>query len=186
MMSRIGRLILALSLILSLALTRSDTTAAAKQQQRASYELPVEVFQVYELPITINETVLIKTKTGYLLKCLLSNGSEFRQLGLTYSMAVMDSMNVKNIVVTRNERVKLSGYQTKSVTFKTPLKLDLKGDERLVLILERVISTRYIWDVLKAKESLAAYSAGDYSITPRVQRLSNQIDTPSLQPKVIY
>ena len=185
-MSRVGRLLLAFALLLSPALPQSALTTSANQQQRAPHELAVEVFQVYELPITINDAVLVKTKKGHLLKCVLSNGSEFRQLGLRYSLAIVDSMNVENSVVTRNEGFKLSGYETKNVTFKTPLKLDLKGDKRLVLILEQVISTRYVWDVLKAKESLAAYTAGDYSIMPRVQRLSNQIDTPSLRPRVIY
>ena len=186
MMSRTGRLVFTFSLVLSLVLTRYDNTTTAHQQLTTPRELAVEVIQVYDLPMTTKDTVLVQTKTGYLLKCLLANGSEFRQLGLRYSLAVIDSMNVTTIVVTRNEGFKLAEYQTKSVTFKTPIKLDLKGDERLVLMLEQVISTRYVWNVLKTKESLAAYAAGDYSIMPRVQRASNQTDTPSLRPRVIY
>lgn len=186
MVSRARQLVLALSLVLSLVFTQSDTTTATNHQQPAPREFAVEVFQIYELPVAISAAVIVKTKNGHQLKCLLSNSSEFRQLGLRYSLVVIDSMNVTKTVVTRNEGFKLSGYQTKSVTFKTPVKLDLKANERLVLMLEQVISTRYVWDVLRAKESLEAYTAGDYSIIPRVQRVSNQIDAPPPRPRVIY
>jgi hypothetical protein len=62
------------------------------------------------------------------------------------------------------------------VTFKTPLGLHLKGDERLVLMVEQVISTDYVWEVLQAKEALASYIAGDYSTTPHVLRVLNEVD----------
>jgi len=167
-----------LSLILSFFLTPSGTVARAYQQPAAPPEVPVEVFQILELPVTITDTVLVKTKTGYFLKCSLSNGSESRQLGLRYSLAVIDSMNVTKSIVTRNEGFRLAGYQAKSFTFKTPIKLNLKGDERLVLMLDQVVGTYYVWDVLNSKEALAAYTAGDFSIIPRVLRVSNQVDAP--------
>ena len=160
-------------------------TFAPAQQPTAPREVAVEVFQVLELPIAIKDTALVKTKDGYLLKCLLSNNSEFRALGLRYSLAVIDSMNVTNAVLTRNEGLKLAQYQTKSVTFRTPVKLKLEAGERLVLMLEQVVSTDYVWEVMKAKESLAAYTAGDYSVVPRVLRVSNQVDSPP-QIRVIY
>ena len=169
-----------MALILALILT-----TAAAQQTPAERPVPVEVFQVIELPITITDTALVKTKDGYLLKCLLSNNSEFRALGLRYSLAIVDSMNETKGVITRNENLKLAQFQTKSVTFRTPFKLSIKPNERLVLMLEEVISTDYMWDVMKAKEALAAYIAGDYSIAPRVQRLSNQVDVPPIPPPVI-
>jgi hypothetical protein len=66
----------------------------------------------------------------------------------------------------------------RSVTFKTPLRLNLKGDERVVLMVEQVISTDYVWEVVQAKEALASYIAGDFSTTPRVLRVLNQVDAP--------
>ena len=62
------------------------------------------------------------------------------------------------------------------MTFKTPLKLTLKGDERLVLMLEQIISADYLSNVLNTKDSLTAYIAGDYSVAPRVIRVLNQVD----------
>jgi predicted secreted protein len=94
-------------------------------------------------------------------------------------------LNVRHAVVTRNEGLRLAAYQAKNMTFRTPVKLKIKGDERLVLMLEQVVSTDYVWDVLNAKEALAAYIAGDYSVEPRVLRIINQIDAPP-RVRVIY
>ena len=87
-------------------------------------------------------------------------------------------MDATSSVMTRDEGFNLPAYQMKTVTFKTPIKLKLKDDERLVLMIEQVISTDYVWNVLKARDSLNAYIAGDYSVTPRVVRVSNYVDAP--------
>jgi len=170
-----------MSLLLALILI-----TAGNQQTPVQLRVLIEVVQVIDLPLTISETALVKTKDGYLLKCLLSNNSEFRTLGLRYSLAVVYASNEVNAVVTRNEGIKLRQYQTKSVTFKTPVKLKMKTDARLVLILEQVVSTEYVWEVVKAQENLAAYIQGDYSVVARVLRLTNQVDTPPRRPVVIY
>ena len=125
---------------------------AANQQTPVQQRVPIEVFQGNELPITITETEFVGTKDGYLLKCVVLNNSEFRALGLRYSLTVVDTMNRAKTVVTRNEGLKLHQSQIKSTTFKTPIKLKIKPDERLVLMLEQVVSTEYIWEVVKAKE----------------------------------
>ena len=169
-----------MALVLALILT-----TAAGQQAPVQRRVPVEVFQVIELPITITETSIIKTKDGYLLKCLLSNSSELPVLGLRYSLAVVDSMNVTNAVVTTNEAARLRPYQTKSLSFRMPVKTKIKIDERVVLMLEELVSTAYVWEVMKAKESLAAYIGGDYSVVPRVLRVSNHVDAPPRR-RVIY
>ena len=173
MMNQAGRLLLVLSVVFLLALI-SPTTNAQQQTEQSS----VEVFQVLEMPVTTSDAALVKTRNGYVLKCVLANSSEFRQLGLRYSLAVLDSMNAMTAMVTRNEGFRLAPYQTKTLTFKTPVKLNLKGDERFVLMVEQVVSTYYVWDVLKAKDSLAAYIKGDYSVMPRVLRVSNHVDAP--------
>ena len=146
------------------------------QEAPVRRQVPVEVFQVNELPITITDTTFIKTKDGYVLKSTLSNNSEFHTTGLRYSLAVVDSMSVPNAVVARNEGLKLAEGQTKITTFRTPIKLKLKADERLVLMLEQVISSDYVWEVINANEAFKAYIAGDYSVVPRVLRVRNQVD----------
>jgi hypothetical protein len=171
-MKQAARILLVLSLFTLPVLGQS-----APAQQPPARQVAVEVFQILELPITITNPALVKTKTGYQLTCQLSNGSEFQQLGIRYSLAVIDSTNATSIV-TRDEGFKLPAYQMKSVSFKTPIKLKLKDGERIVLMVEQVISTDYVWDVLKARDSLAAYISGDYSVTPRVVRVSNYVDAP--------
>ena len=153
-------------------------TIAAAQQAPADQRVPVEVFQVMELPLTVTDAGLIKTKSGYLLKCLVTNNSEYRALGVRYSLAVVDSANVAKAVITTNDGLKLAPYQTKSLTFKAPVKLKIQPGDRLILMPEQIISIHFVWDVLKAKEALTAYIAGDYSVTPRVMRVLNQIDAP--------
>lgn len=171
-MKQPARLILALSLLAQSIVAQSATTA----QQPPARPTPVEVFQVLDLPVSLTQAALVKTKSGYQLKCQLTNSSEFEQLGLRYSLAIIDSMNVVKSIVTRNEGFRLAASETKTVTFKAPLKLTLKGDERLVLMLEQTISTDYLWNVLNTKDSLTAYIAGDYSVAPRVIRVLNQVD----------
>jgi hypothetical protein len=168
-----------MSIILALILL---TTA---DQQTPVQRVPIEIFQVVELPITISETGLVKTNDGYLLTCRASNNSEFSLRGLRYSLVLVDSMNVATTVVIRNESLKLPQYQTRNLTFRTPIKLKMKADNRLVLMLEHVVSTDYVWEVIKPTEALSGYLAGDYSIVPRVRRLSNHVDTPPRR-RVIY
>ncbi|HEU4510804.1 MAG TPA: hypothetical protein VFR78_21415 [Pyrinomonadaceae bacterium] len=171
MMNQAGRLIVVLSVVFSFALT--PRVVAAQQQEQTA----IEVFQVLELPITTTDATLVKTKNGYFLKCVLANSSEFRQLGFRYALAVVDSTNTPSAIVSRNEGFRLAPYQTKTITFKTPLRLNLKGDERFVLMVEQVVGADYVWDVLKSKDSLAAYIGGDYSVMPKVLRVSNHVDS---------
>lgn len=137
----------------------------------------IEVLPVLDLPVTVNQPVLIKMKNGYLLKCSLTNGSEFRQLGFRYSLAIIDAAGAHSIL-SRSEGFKILPFETREVTFNTPLQLRLKHGARLVLMLEQNISTDYVWQLIKAKDVLAGYLAGDYSITPRVLRVSNHVDAP--------
>ena len=157
---------------LLLALTVSVVPA-----QSVAVSLTPEVFQVFDLPLTVTNPTLVKTKHGYVLKCVIANSSEFQQLGFRYSLAIVGQSNSPTSVISRNEGVALSSYQTKSMTFKTPLRLKLNGDERLVLMVEQVISTDYVWEVVQSKEALASYINGDYSTMPRVLRVLNAVDS---------
>jgi hypothetical protein len=154
-------------------------TVSVVRAQSVEVSLTPEVFQVLELPLTVTNPSLVKTKGGYVLKCSLSSASEFRQLGFRYSLAIIDPATGKSRVISRNEGFSLGPYQTKTVTFRAPLRLTLKGDERLVLMPEQVISTDYVWEVMQAKEALASYIEGDFSNIPRVLRVLNQVDAPT-------
>ena len=143
-----------------------------------------DVFQVVEIPLTLTNPLLVRTKNGYLLKCSLANSSEYRELGFRYSIALIDTET--KIIVTRSEGFRLAPDEIKIVTFRTPLKLSLKGDERLVLMVEQLVSTDYVWEVIQAKEALMSYANGDYSTPPRVLRVLNQVDARPLQVSIPY
>ncbi len=144
----------------------------------------VEVFQVLDLPLTVHEASLVKSERGYLVKLAIGNSSEVKLVGLRYSLVRIDSKNQMQLLVNRIEGFSVPAYASKTLTFKTPLRFKPK-DERFVLMVEQVISPEWIWEVVKAKEALEAYSRGDYSVMPVVMRMLNQVDAPMV-PRVIY
>ncbi|MFN2530725.1 MAG: hypothetical protein ABR555_05470 [Pyrinomonadaceae bacterium] len=145
----------------------------------------IEPFQVLELPLTVHEASLVRTDGAYHLTCVISNNSEFRILGITYALVAVDSTNVVRAIANPREALRLGPYATKTVTFSTPLRRKIKDEYRLVLMVEQVLTREYIWEVMKAKQSLNAYAGGDYSAVPRVLRLANEVDVPP-RPVVIY
>jgi hypothetical protein len=157
---------------------------AAPVQESAPRTIVVEVYQPPELPMGMSDAVITNTNGRFVLKGLLSNYSEFRPLGIRYSIAVIDSENSITLV-TQSEAVRLAPYQAKRVAFKMSQKVILRKGERFVLMLEQVVTTDYIWEVLTAKDSLAAYIAGDYSVVPRISRVPNQVDVRP-RNRVIY
>jgi hypothetical protein len=144
-----------------------------------SSDLPIDVFQVIDLPLNVHEASLNKSERGYLLKLSLANSSELKIIGLRYSLAAIDSRNQLQPVVNRTEGFSIPGYDIKTLTFKSPIKFKQKGGERLVLMIEQVISRESIWEVVKAKDALEAYARGDYSVMPTVLRVANQVDSRS-------
>jgi hypothetical protein len=150
-------------------------------------DVSIEVFQVIELPLNVHEASLTKSKSGYLLKLKLGNSSELSMIGLRYTLAAIDNKNQAQPVVNRTEGLSIAAYATKTLTLKTPIKVKLKDGNRLVLMVEQVISRESIWEVVKAKEALEAYAKGDYSVVPVVLRVANQVDSPPAgRPPVIY
>ena len=140
-------------------------------------DLSVEVFHVLELPLTVHEALLVKSDKAYLLKLSLSNSSDLKMIGLRYSLVTIDSENKLRFRVNRTEGFSISPYTRESLTFKTPIKFKSNG-ERLVLMLEQVVSRESIWEVVKAKDAIEAYARGDYSVIPVVLRVANQVDAP--------
>jgi hypothetical protein len=141
-------------------------------------DISVEVFQVLELPLNVHEALLVKLdKGGYFLKLALANSSELKIIGLRYSIVSIDLQNNVRFRVNRTEGFSILPYATKSLTFKTPIRFKSNG-ERLVLMIEQVISRESIWEVVKAKDAFEAYASGDYSVLPAVIRVANQVDVP--------
>ena len=148
--------------------------------------LPIEIFQVLELPLSVHEASLFKSeKGGYLLKLSIANSSEAKILGLRYALFTINDENKPQIRVNRTEGFSIPAYETKSLTFKSPIKFKPRDGERLVLMLEQVVSRESIWEVVKAKEAFEAYARGDYSVMPAVMRVANQVDAP-LSPRGPY
>lgn len=148
-------------------------------------DLPIEVFQVLELPLSIHEATLVKSEKGYLLRLSVANSSEVKIIGLRYSLVTINVENKPQIRVNRTEGFSIPAYASESLTFKSPVKFKSKDGERLVLMLEQVVSRESIWEVVKAKEAFEAYARGDYSVMPAVMRVSNQVDAP-LHPRAPY
>lgn len=140
--------------------------------------LSVEVFQVLGLPLNIHEAVLIEKDTGFELKCRLSSESSFEFLGFRYSLSGIGAVRGPYPLVNRSEGFRLKPYDSTSVTFTTPVKVKLRDGDRVVLMLEQVLSQEVIWEVIKAKDSLEAYLKGDYSVQPNVLRVANHVDAP--------
>ena len=152
-----------------------------------SESVAVEVFQVLELPLSVHEATLVKSdRKGYALKLALGNSSEVRIIGLRYSIVSIDSRNQAQPLVNRTEGFAISPYATKTLTFTSPIKFKPRYGDRLVIMLEQVISRESIWEVVKAKDAVEAYVRGDYSVTPTVLRVSNHVDAPSPRQRMFY
>ena len=144
-------------------------------------DVPVDVLQVLDLPLNVHEAVLTKSERGgYFLKLSLGNSSELKILGLRYSLVSIDARDQVQIRVNRSEGFSVPAYGTKTLTLKTPIRLKPKDSERFVLMIEQVVSRESIWEVVKAKDALEAYARGDYSVTPTVLRVPNQVDAPPI------
>ena len=141
-------------------------------------DLTVEVFQVLDLPLNVHDATLTKTERGQFLKLSLGNSSDQKIIGLRYAIVSIDARDQVQVRVNRTEGFAVPAYDTKTLTFKTPLRLKQRDGERFVLMIEQVVSRESIWEVVKAKEALEAYARGDYSTVPTVLRVPNQVDTP--------
>ena len=160
-------------------------TVLAEPAPVQTANLPVEIFQVLDLPVSVHEVLLVKSDKGYVLRVALSNSTDSQMMGMRYALALIDSTNTAVLVTNRTEGFKLAPYSMKTFTFKTPIRFKPKGGDRLVLMLEQTISQESIWDVLKAKEALAAYAKGDYSVVPTVLRVANSVDAPFIAPQTL-
>jgi hypothetical protein len=145
----------------------------------------VEVFTVPGLPLGVQQATLLKTEKGVLLRCQLSNSSDEEMMGMRYSLVVEQPFENPRMTVNRSEGFKLKPYETRKMTFQTPLRVTPKRGQRIVLMVDQAVGMQSIWEVVKARDALNAYLSGDYSVVPTVIRVANQIDAP-ITPRVIY
>ncbi len=180
---------LAALLLLLVAVSVMASSAAVRPSSAlnsaGSVKFAVEVVQVAELPVSVREVILTKTRNGYVLKCTLSNNSADQIIGLDYLLLVIDSNDAARKVVNATEGFRLKGYATKALISQTPLRLEVSDGYRLFLMPHRVFSRDYVWEVLKANKALEAHASGDYSVTPEVVRVLNLYDAPP-QSRIIY
>jgi hypothetical protein len=151
-------------------------------QKQTGQVVPVEVFQVYELPVSIGRVELVSSGRAFDLRCAMTNNSNEKLLGLRYSLVAIDSDHIKHTLANRSEAFALAPYETKQRTIRTRLNIKLKAEYRLVLMVEQIVGTYSIWEVIKPKDAFEAYLSGDYSVVPRVLKVANQVDAPDLVP----
>ena len=163
----------------------ASVASGAEHRTYVENAVSVEVFQVLDLPLTVHEASLVKFERGFLVKLAVGNSSDVKLVGLRYSLVRIDSRNQMHLLANRNEGFVVPAYESRSLTFKTPIRLKPRDGERFVLMVEQVMSPEWIWDVVKAKEALEAYTRGDFSVMPAVMRMLNQVDAP-FTPRVIY
>ena len=138
----------------------------------------IEVVPVLELPINLQDAVLVKTKKGYELKCVLSNNSDSRILGLDYLLLLVDFNNTTRAIVDGAQDLKLDPNASKSLVSRKLLHIEVGDGYRLILIPQRVFSTESFWEVSNARKVLERYASADYSLKPEVTRATNFVDTP--------
>jgi len=172
--------------VILICILSGELHAQQTQSKNQTRDTSVEILQVVELPLNVHESALVKTEKGYVLRCRLSSNSDAQIIGLRFSLTAIDPVTGARPITNRIEGVDLAAYGTKTITFSTPMKFTPKEGMRVVLMVEQVVSAYSIWEVVKAKDVLEAYTKGDYSIQPHVLRVANQVDAPPPQTRVIY
>jgi hypothetical protein len=176
------QLLLSVVLVAVVVGVASGQRSQPKQQRRS---LPVEVYQVVGFPLNIHEASLVERDTGYVLRCRMSSEPSASIVGMRYSLTAIDAVSGPKPIVNRIEGFQLDEASGKTITFAASIKIKPQSGDRLVLMLEQVLSRETVWEVIKAKDALEAYVRGDFSIQPTVLRVANQIDAPVSTP-VIY
>jgi hypothetical protein len=171
--------------LLPLFVVACQTVVAQTKTAVQTQEFPAEVFTVPELPLSVQQAVIVKTEKGLILRCTLSNISDDEMIGMRYSLVVDQPFETKRLTLNRSEGFKLKAFSTRRVTFQAPLRTIPKRGQRLVLMVDQALATHSIWEVVKARDALNAYLSGDYSVVPSVIKVANQIDAP-LPSRIIY
>jgi len=179
------RLLLSLVLVALVAAVVGVASGQRSQQKQQRRSVAVEVYQVVGLPLNIHEASVVEQDTGYVLRCRMSSEPSASILGMRYSLTTIDAVSGPKPIVNRIEGFQLDAASAKTITFAASIKIKPQQGDRLVLMLEQVLSRETIWEVIKARDALDAYVRDDFSIQPTVLRAANQIDAP-VSNQVIY
>jgi hypothetical protein len=152
---------------------------AAKPQENAELDLPVEVLPVAELPVSLTNTILSSTESGLVLKCQVSNNSKSRIVGLTYLLLVQDADEKSHLIVSQSVSFKLAGGSSKDVTFQVPRKLKIKAGDQAVLLVQEVLGRKWLWAVLNSRQVVTGFAKDNTYLAPEVKRILNQADPSS-------
>ena len=173
-----SKLPLTLIILLLVTTLMTEEFFASSSERQSTQATPVEVFQVYELPIDVSGVELVKVGRAYELRSSIKNKSDEKLLGFRYSLVAIDSDNSRHTLANRSEAFALPPYETERCKIRMSLNFRLKSQHRLVLMFVQVVGFDSIWEVVKARDAFDAYLTGDYSVVPRVLRVANHVDAP--------
>lgn len=168
---------LALVMLSTVAFTDSQLgTAQATLGQAKRQQIFIDFFDVAEVPLRIDDATFSKTESGHVLKCSAVNRSAEQVFGFGFVLLVVGSSGQPRATVGWIERAQLADYGSKDFSIELPLRLKIRADDRVVLIVEQVFGRETIWKVFKAEDALTAYAAGEQYVIPEVKSISNQFD----------
>ena len=157
-----------------------------QQTENPLPDLPVEVFQVIDLPLNVHEAVLTAKGLDYVVRLRVSNESASELRGIRYVLKPIDPNRGVLNGMNPTEAFVLPAHESQTITLKGGrLRAWANRRFRFVLMVEQVISADSIWEVIKAKDALETYLKGDYTVQPKVIRVANAVDAPP-QTRVIY
>ncbi len=149
---------------------------AFARQEESPTPLPVAFYDVLDLPARLDEPQLVKTGSGYGLRCAVANRSGESLMGLRLTLMLVDSANNGRLTrLTWNEATALSAYSIKKFEFNPPIKSDPK-DAKLFLAVDEVIGGETIWRTIDSDKLLRAYAHGQHGLIPKIQKLQNKYD----------
>jgi hypothetical protein len=156
----------------------SACSVFARQDQPQRPATPVSFFDVLDLPVRLDEPRFEKTAGDQVLKCALANRSGEQLVGLRLTLMFIEGPGQGRITrTTWNEAADVAAYSIKTFEFHPPLK-NQANSARIFLGLDEVIGRDTIWRTVDADKLLRAYARGQHGLIPKVQILSNEIDSP--------
>jgi hypothetical protein len=146
--------------------------------QEPARQIPIDVLQIYGLPLGISNASLGHAKNEARLRLSIPNSSNEQILSLRYWLLIVDCANGVRSVLDQSETLKLDAYAARVVSFPAPPRAETFADDRVFLMVAQVIGRDSIWEVQQARSAFLAYVKGDSYAMPDVLRLLNQVDSP--------
>lgn len=161
-------------LLLSFVLT--PTLLWASGSTTTSQHLPVDFYEVAEMPLTITSAELRRSGDADALTFSVTNRSSERLMGLRLILIVVDPTGKLRSRTGWMERIDLEINATDDYSSKLSAKMKIRPGDRVVLTMEQVIGRESIWKVINAKEAFTAYASNTRHVMPDVRQVSNNVD----------